>query len=58
MYPRRVVDNALLQVKLKIWNSDQVSQFTTPQYLERLRRSVKYEEVYLHEYANPKEAYP
>lgn len=63
-----------------IWNSDQGSHFTSPQYLhlvqeaqvkismdskgraldniftERLWRMVKYEEVYLHDYASPKEA--
>jgi putative transposase len=75
------VDNALLQAKPEIWNSDQGSHFTSPKYLERLQReeikismdgrgrardnifterlwrSIKYEEVYLHEYASPKEAY-
>ena len=75
------VDNALLQAKPEIWNSDQGSHFTSPKYLERLQReeikismdgrgrasdnifterlwrTIKYEEVYLHEYANPKEAY-
>jgi len=75
------VDNALLQAKPDIWNSDQGSHFTSPKYLERLRheeikismdgrgrahdnifterlwRTIKYEEVYLHEYASPKEAY-
>jgi putative transposase len=75
------VDNALLQAVPHIWNSDQGSHFTSPQYLdrllaaqvkismdgrgrardniftERLWRTVKYEEVYLHEYASPKEAY-
>jgi len=64
----------------EIWNSDQGSNFTSPQYtvllraanvqismngrgrvfdnifVERLWRSVKYEEVYLHDYANPREA--
>jgi putative transposase len=74
------VNNALAQATPTICNSDQGSQFTSPQYLERLReaqvqismdgrnravdnifterlwRSVKYEEVYLHDYANPKEA--
>jgi putative transposase len=63
-----------------IWNSDQGSHFTSPQYIqllqnehiqismdskgraldniftERLWRTVKYEEVYLHEYTSPKEA--
>ena len=64
-----------------IWNSDQGSHFTSPQYTdillakavkismdgrgraldniftERLWRSVKYEHVYLHDYAAPREAY-
>jgi len=63
-----------------IWNSDQGSHFTSPQYrallraadvqismdgkgrsldtilVERLWRSVKYEEVYPHDYATPREA--
>ena len=63
-----------------IWNSDQGSHFTSPQYLalleardiqismdgkgraldniftERLWRTVKYEEVYLHAYGTPREA--
>ncbi len=75
------VDNALVQAKPEIWNSDQGSHFTSPKYLERLLRddikismdgrgramdnifterlwrTIKYEEVYLHEYASPKEAY-
>jgi putative transposase len=75
------VDNALLQAKPEIWNSDQGSHFTSPKYLERLQRAevqismdgrgraydnifterlwrtIKYEEVYLHEYTGPKEAY-
>lgn len=75
------VNNALLQAKPEIWNSDQGSHFTSPKYLERLQReeiqismdgrgrardnifterlwrTIKYEEVYLHEYASPKEAY-
>jgi putative transposase len=75
------VDHALLQAKPEIWNSDQGSHFTSPQYLERLQReeiqismdgrgrardnifterlwrTIKYEEVFLHEYASPKEAY-
>ncbi len=74
------VDNALLHATPEIWNSDQGSHFTSPQYLqhlqsagvqismdgrgrardniftERLWRTIKYEEVYLHEYASPKEA--
>lgn len=74
------VQRALVQAKPEIWNSDQGSHFTSPQYIEllttanvqismdgrgraldnilteRLWRSVKYEEVYLHDYANPKEA--
>ena len=75
------VDNALVQAKPEIWNSDQGSHFTSPKYLERLQRAeikismdgrgramdnifterlwrtLKYEEVYLHDYASPKEAY-
>jgi len=71
---------ALSQATPKIWNSDQGSHFTSPQYIdlllakqvqvsmdgrgrfrdniftERLWRTVKYEEVYLTEYANPREA--
>jgi len=74
------VQRALAQAHPEIWNSDQGSHFTSPQYtalldaanvqismdgrgraldnifVERLWRSVKYEEVYLHEYANPREA--
>ena len=74
------VDQALAQTKPAIWNSDQGSHFTSPQYTERLLeagiqismdgkgraldnifserfwRSVKYEEVYLHEYTTPKDA--
>jgi putative transposase len=64
----------------EIFNSDQGSHFTSPQYIERLVaagvhismdgkgraldnifterlwRTVKYEEVYLHDYANPRQA--
>lgn len=74
------VDGALRQAKPQIWNSDQGSHFTSPQYLqrltdanvqismdgkgraldnifvERLWRSVKYENVYLHDYSSPREA--
>ncbi len=74
------VERALAQTTPQIWNSDQGSQFTSPQYTdrllaagvqismdgrgraldniftERLWRTVKYEEVYLHDYANPREA--
>lgn len=74
------VDRALAQATPLIWNSDQGSHFTSPQYLERLLaanvqismdgkqraldnifterlwRTVKYEEVYLHDYGGPKEA--
>lgn len=73
------VDRALEGAKPTIWNSDQGSHFTSPQYLdrlsaadvqismdgrgravdniftERLWRSVKYEEVYLNDYASPRE---
>jgi len=71
---------ALAQATPQIWNSDQGSHFTSPQYLtllqdaavaismdgkgraldniftERLWRTIKYEEVYLHSYAHPREA--
>jgi len=74
------VEQALAQATPTIWNSDQGSHFTSPQYLdllgkediqismdgkgraldniftERLWRTVKYEEVYRYDYANPKEA--
>jgi putative transposase len=74
------VERALAQATPTIWNSDQGSHFTSPQYIDRLKlahvqismdgkgraldnifterlwRTVKYEEVYLHEYANPKQA--
>ena len=76
----RAVDRALAQARPEIWNSDQGSHFTSPQYLERLQaaqvqismdgkgraldnifterlwRTVKYEEVYLKDYATPREA--
>lgn len=71
---------ALSLARPSIWNSDQGSHFTSPQYLqllqeehikismdskgraldniftERLWRTVKYEEVYLHDYTSPREA--
>ena len=74
------VDQALAQATPAIFNSDQGSHFTSPQYIDRLQaagtrismdgkgraidnilterlwRSVKYEEVYLNEYANPRQA--
>lgn len=74
------VERALAQAAPTIWNSDQGSHFTSPQYIERLQqaqvkismdgkgraldnifterlwRTVKYEEVYLHDYASPKDA--
>jgi putative transposase len=74
------VQRALTQATPEIWNSDQGSHFTSPQYtdllqaahvqismdgrgraldnifVERLWRSVKYEDVYLHDYATPREA--
>lgn len=76
----KAVDRALEQASPEIWNSDQGSHFTSPQYLdrllaaevrismdgkgraldniltERLWRTVKYEEVYLKDYASPREA--
>ena len=74
------VERALVQATPEIWNSDQGSHFTSPQYVarvqradvqlsmdgkgraldniftERLWRTVKYEEVYLQDYAHPREA--
>ena len=74
------VDRALEQARPVIWNSDQGSHFTSPQYtarlkaanvrismdgkgraldnifVERLWRTVKYEEVYLQEYDSPRAA--
>ena len=73
------VERALAQATPEIWNSDQGSHFTSPQYtglldgahvqismdgrgraldnvfVERLWRSVKYEDVYLHDYGTPRE---
>lgn len=74
------VDRALEQAKPVIWNSDQGSHFTSPQYtgrlkaanvqismdgkgraldnifVERLWRTVKYEDVYLQAYGSPRAA--
>lgn len=74
------VDQALAQAQPAIWNSDQGSHFTSPQYtqrlldrdvkismdgrgrafdnifVERLWRSVKYEEVYPNAYETPRQA--
>jgi len=74
------VQKAFGQAKPLIFNSDQGSQFTSPQYIsllqeagvqvsmdgkgratdniftERLWRSLKYEEVYLHDYQTPRQA--
>jgi putative transposase len=74
------VERALAQATPEIWNSDQGSQFTSSEYIDRLQaaqvqismdgrgraldnifterlwRTVKYEEVYLHDYASPREA--
>jgi putative transposase len=76
----QAVRRALAQARPVIWNSDQGSHFTSPQYLdllteaavqismdgkgraldnvftERLWRTIKYEEVYLHSYSSPREA--
>ncbi len=73
------VRTALAYATPTIWNSDQGSHFTSPQYtrlleaagvqismdgrgraldnifIERLWRTVKYEDVYLHDYAMPRE---
>ncbi len=72
------VDRALGQAQPVIWNSDQGSHFTSPQYTARLRaanvqismdgkgraldnifverlwRTVKYENIYLQDYASPR----
>lgn len=74
------VEHALTLATPTIWNSDQGSHFTSPQYIQRLAaagvqismdgrgraldnifterfwRSLKYEEVYLHDYGSPREA--
>jgi putative transposase len=74
------VGAALQRARPQIWNSDQGSQFTSPQlttlieasgaqismdgrgrahdnsFTERFWRSLKYEEVYLTDYASPREA--
>jgi putative transposase len=74
------VDQALRRATPQIWNTDQGSQFTSPQltshleaagvrismdgkgraydniFTERLWRSLKYEEIYLADYASPREA--
>ena len=74
------VDRALAIAQPDIWNSDQGSHFTSPQYIERLLgrdvrismdgkgraldnifterlwRTVKYENVYLKDYATPRAA--
>lgn len=76
----QAVDQALEINKPEIWNSDQGSHFTSPQYTQRLQaaeirismdgrgraldnifterlwRSLKYEEVYLHDYTSPRQA--
>ncbi len=74
------VESALQQATPTIWNSDQGSHFTSPQYTQRLHEAgvqismdgkgraldnifterlwctVKYEEVYLHDYDSPRHA--
>lgn len=74
------VETALAKGRPQILNSDQGSHFTSPQYIDRLKRadvqismdgrgraldnifterlwrSIKYEEVYLHSYVSPREA--
>ena len=76
----RAVNNSLCVGIPEIFNSDQGSHFTSPQYIdllleqnirismdgkkraldniftERFWRSLKYEEVYLHNYSSPREA--
>lgn len=75
-----VVEEALRGATPTIWNSDQGSHFTSPQYTQRLQaagvkismdgkgraldnifterlwRTIKYEEVYLKDYENPRQA--
>lgn len=75
-----VVEGALQHSIPDIWNSDQGSHFTSPQYIKRLRtaevqismdgkgraldnilterlwRTIKYEEIYLHDYTTPRAA--
>jgi putative transposase len=72
------VTRALAQARPRLWNSDQGSHFTSPQYtqllldaevqvsmdgkgraldnifIERFWRTVKYEDLYLQEYASPR----
>lgn len=74
------VEQALARERPVIWNSDQGSHFTSPQYIrlleeagvlismdgkgraidnvfvERLWRTIKYEEVYIRDYESPREA--
>ena len=74
------VGQALGSATPQIWNTDQGSQFTSPQFTqlvlnagarlsmdgkgraldniftERLWRTIKYDHVYLHDYATPREA--
>jgi len=76
----QAVEQALALATPTIWTSDQGSQFTSPQYTQRLEtagvrismdgrgraldnifterfwRSLKYEEIYLHDYGSPREA--
>ncbi|MBO8170219.1 MAG: IS3 family transposase [Thermoanaerobacteraceae bacterium] len=78
-FVRAALKQALIKGKPDIMNSDQGSHFTSPQYIELLKkndikismdgksravdnifterfwRTLKYEEVYLHEYSSPKE---
>lgn len=74
------VEQALTSATPQIWNTDQGSQFTSPQltallqeagaqismdgkgrafdniFTERFWRSLKYENIYLHDYGSPREA--
>jgi len=76
-----VLNNALLQGTPEIFNSDQWSQFTCNEFVdrielawtlvsmdwvgrcydnirtERLRRTIKYEDIFLHDYKTPNEVY-
>jgi putative transposase len=79
-FVHQAVEQALRLATPTIWNSDQGSHFTSPQYtaqlqaagvqismdgrgraldnifIERFWRSLKYEEIYLHDYGSPREA--
>ena len=49
-------DQALGVARPEIFNTDQGAQFTSHDFVERLWRTVKYEEVSLKDYETPREA--